>query len=53
MDPSLMTHLVDVPIGVVPFSWYASSPLLYLDCNVDSVGDKLIGLMEGRGCQHG
>ena len=49
MDPYLSVHLVDVVIGVVPFSQYASSPLLCSDCNVDSVADKLIGLVEGRG----
>ena len=49
MDPSLSVHSVDVVIGVVPFSQYASSPLLYSDCNVNSVADKPIGLVEGRG----
>ena len=50
VDPSLSIHLVDVAIGVVPFSRYTSSPLLYSDCNVDSVANEPIGLVEGRGC---
>ena len=49
MDPSLSVHLVDVVVGVVLFSQYAFSPLLYSDCDVDSVADKPIGLVEGRG----
>ena len=48
MNPSLSVHLVDVVVGVIPFSWYASSPLLYVYGDVDSVADKVIGLVEGR-----
>ena len=53
MNPSLLVHLVDVVVRVVPFSWYTSSPLLYLDCNVNSIADELIGLVEGTGCRRG
>ena len=53
MGPSLPTHLVDVAVGVVPFSWYTSSPLLYSDRDVDSVADEPIGLVEGRRCRCG
>ena len=48
-----MPHLVDVPVGVVPFSWYTLSPLFDLDGNVDSVADEMVGLVEGTGCRCG
>ena len=50
MNPSLLVHLVDVAIRMVLFSQYASSPLLYLDSDVGSVANELIGLVEGTGC---
>ena len=53
MNPSLSVHLVDVAEGVVPFSWYTSSPLLYPNCDVDSVADEPVWLVEGRRCQRG
>ena len=53
MNPSLSVHLVDMVVGMILFSWYTSSPLLYSNHNVNSVADKPIGLVEGRGCQHG
>ena len=49
----MRAHLVDVAVGVVLFSWYASSSLLYSDSDVDSVADETVGLVEGRGCWHG
>ena len=48
MNPSLLVHLVDMAVGVVPFSWYTSSPLLYSNCDVDSVADESVWLVEGR-----
>ena len=46
-------NLVDMSVGMVPFSWYALSPLFDSYCDVDSVADETIGLVEGTGCQHG
>ena len=54
MEPSLSPHLVHVPIGVVPFSSYALSPVLYPECDVDWVVNEAVWQMpEERGCQHG
>ena len=47
--PRSPVDLVDVSVRVVLFSWYASSPLFHTDCNVDSVANELIGLVEGTG----
>ena len=51
MEPSLAPHLVHMPVRVVPFSWYVSSPILYLKCNIDQVANELVWQMaEERGC---
>ena len=54
MEPSLLPHLVHVPVWAVPFSWYALSPILYPEGNVNQVVDELICQMaEERWCWHG
>ena len=54
MEPSLLPHLVHVPVWVVLFSWYTLSPILYPEGNVDQVVNKPIWQMtEERWCQHG